>query len=163
MRRFLIMLTALVSASISFTTSAAGDYRTYVNERYGYSISYPTSLVPQPISGSGDGRIFNSKTGDAELRVYASTCYESPDEYVAGYEREQKTGNLTVTYSHKGKGYVVVSGLKKGRVFYNKVLISGEGNDLWCTTFTFEYDETASEKYNDVTKRISTSLKAPAL
>lgn len=122
MRRFLIMLTALVSASISFTTSAAGDYRTYVNERYGYSISYPTSLVPQPVSGSGDGRIFNSKTGDAELRVYASTCYESPDEYVAGYEREQKTGNLTVTYSRKGKGYVVVSGLKKDAFFTTKYL-----------------------------------------
>src|SRR5437588_5064694 len=50
---------------------AHSDYRTYTNARFGYSISYPASvLVPQGESDNGDGQIFRSRDGHAEMRVF---------------------------------------------------------------------------------------------
>jgi hypothetical protein len=160
MGKFILVVAGLASALYSLAVSADGNYQVYVNDKYGYSVSYPTNLKPQPVSDSGDGRVFSSENGDAELRVYAGGCYESVDEYVAAYEKEQRAGHLAVTYTRKGRGFVVVSGLKKERIFYNKVLISGEGSDLFCTTLEFEYKQTAADKYRDATKRLSESLKA---
>ena len=164
MRRFSLLL-GLAFSAFSLTAFAESVYRTYVNDRYGYSISYPSSLIPQPESGSGDGRAFLSKNGDAELLVFASACYQSADEYLAEYKKKHQSGELSLTYSRKGKGFVVVSGINKGRIFYNKMLISGEGGveETWCTSFNFEHDETALDKYKEATKRLSSSLKAPPI
>ena len=165
MRRFSLLLTGLAFSAFSLTALAEGNYRTYVNSRYGYSISYPSNLIPQPESDSGDGRAFLSKNGDAELLVFASACYQSADEYLAEYKKKHQSGELSLTYSRKGKGFVVVSGIKKGRIFYDKMLISGEGEviETWCTSFHFEHDETALDKYKEATKRLSSSLKAPPI
>jgi hypothetical protein len=153
-RHFLLLMLFVV-----FNVFAAEDYKTYVNERYGYLISYPADFLPQGVSDSGDGQVFLSPTSDAELRVFAGSCVDginsTPVEYVAGYEKEQKAKRLTISYQRRGKHFAVVSGHKKGRIFYDKILAK-EG---WCTEFTFEYDERQAAKYGEVTNHLASSFK----
>ena len=138
---------------------AMDSFRLYVNERYGYSISYPVDFIPQGVSDAGDGQAFVSAKGDAKLLVFASTCREGSGayaaDYVTGYKQEQKLGTLAITYSRKSNNVAVVSGHKNGRIFYNKMLVDGD----WCTQFNFEHDEVMSKKYNAITKHISSSFK----
>lgn len=155
--RIVFILAFWVSTSVAI---ASDSYHLYVNERYGYSISYPVDFIPQGVPDAGDGQAFISATHDAQLLVFARSCTEgsgSPaSDYVADYKQQQEVGILTVTYSRKSKNLVVVSGHKKGRIFYNKMLI----DDVWCTEFNFEYDEAMSDKYNAITKHIALSFKS---
>ena len=154
--RTLILLASVLFAPLVF---ASGSYLTYVNERYGYRIAYPADFLPQGVADAGDGQAFLSPAGDAELRVFASSCVvginATPSEYFAGFAKEQKAKHLTVSYHRLGKHYAVVSGRRNGRIYYDKILI----NDGWCTQFNFDYDERQSIKYDAVTTYIASSLK----
>lgn len=153
-RHFLLLM-----LFVAFNVLAFEGYKTYVNERYGYLISYPADFLPQGVSDSGDGQVFLSPTKDAELRVFASSCVDgfnsTPAEYVRDYENEQKAKHLTISYQRRGKHFAVVSGYKKGRIFYDKILIK-EG---WCTQFTFEYDKRQAAKYSEVSNHLASSFK----
>jgi hypothetical protein len=151
---------AFLSSLLIVSNVVAGDgYETYTNERYGYSIVYPADFRPQGVPDAGDGQAFLSPNGDAELRVFASACLEglnsTPQQYVAGYKKEQNAKQLTLSYQRASKNFAVVSGHKKDRIFYDKIII----HDDWCTQFTFEYSEDQAAQYNAVTDRISSSLK----
>jgi hypothetical protein len=138
---------------------AEDEYRVYMNERYGYSIQYPASLIPQGVSDSGDGQVFLSKSKDAELRVFAQSCIEgwdeAPAEYISAALKEQKKGLIKITYQTKGKNYAVLSGYKDGKIFYNKLLIDGSR----CTQFTFHYPEMQRARYDAATAKIAASFK----
>lgn len=151
---------AFLSALLIVSNVVASDgYETYINERYYYRISYPSDFLPQGVPDSGDGQVFLSPKNDAELRMFASTCVEdsdaTPEQYIAGYKKAAKAKKLILSYQRAGKNFAVVSGHKKDRIFYNKIII----NEDWCTQFTFEYSESEMEKYNAVTNRISSSFK----
>jgi hypothetical protein len=151
---------AFLSVLFIAANVVAGDgYDTYTNERYGYSIAYPADFRPQGVPDAGDGQAFLSPKGDAELRVFASACVEglnsTPQQYIANYKEEQEARQLTLSYQRADKNFAVVSGHKKDRIFYDKIII----HDEWCTQFTFGYSEDQAAKYNAVTDRISSSLK----
>jgi hypothetical protein len=140
-------------------TSASESFRLYVNERYGYEISYPSSFVAHGVSNSGDGQIFTSPANDAELRASASLCLKgenlTPTDYILAHTRDEKMGKMTITYSKKGKNFAVVSGTAGTRIFYHKSIILDE----WCTQFTFEYERSEKAKYDVITSRIASSFK----
>lgn len=61
-----VALLAGILFFINFSTDSA-TYRTYTNDRYGYTIDYPTSFDPQDGSQNDDGQTFAHD--DATLRV----------------------------------------------------------------------------------------------
>ncbi len=49
------------------------SYETYTNVRFGYRVDYPVpELIPQPEAPNGDGRVFRSADGQAEMRVFGA-------------------------------------------------------------------------------------------
>lgn len=137
----------------------ADDYRTYVNERYGYHIEYPADFLPQGVADAGDGQVFLSPAGDAELRVFASACLEgsnaTPAEVIARYREAARAGRLSVSYRHAGQSFAVLSGHRDGRIYYDKVF-TVEG---WCTQFQFTYAREQASRYDRVTRRIAASFR----
>lgn len=136
----------------------AEDYSLYVNERYGYEISYPSFFLAGGVSDSGDGQVFTAPKGDAELRVFAHACVdeqESVGQYLKSYRKKEADGKLVVTYRHKSKGTAVVSGHAGKRVFYRKLIIEGG----WCTEFSFKYDHAQKVDYDAITAKIAASFK----
>jgi hypothetical protein len=68
MRGAILLLLAITS-----TANAEAGSASYVNERYGYAIRYPASLLkPAAHADSSDGRAFTSIMGHAGFRVFAT-------------------------------------------------------------------------------------------
>lgn len=158
MYRLLSLVVALGLCPMA-PVNAGDDYLTYVNDRYGYHIEYPADFLPQGVADAGDGQVFLSPAGDAELRVFASACLEdsnaTPAEVIASYLEAAREGRLSVSYRHAGQRFAVVSGHRDGRIYYDKVF-TVEG---WCTQFQFTYAREQAGRYDRVTRRIAGSFR----
>jgi hypothetical protein len=146
---------------LSLTAVGQTSYETYVNARFGYEIAYPTGVLrPQKEAENGDGRVFLSKNGTAELRVWGQynaltktlkeKYQEDLDEYGSG-----------VTYkSIKSRSYVI-SGIKGGKIFYKKTILKGDGGDSGDTyyMFTMTYQKSDKVKYDPIVERIAGSFR----
>jgi hypothetical protein len=151
----LLCLAAAGSEALSLTNSAnfvqRAVYKTYTNARYGYSIAYPANLlIPQGEADNGDGQIFRSRDGAAEMRAYGSQDLGGGLE--AAYSEAQE--GKTVVYKTMKHNWFVVSGYTGGRIFYQKTML--RGGEL--KTFTIEYDESQKSVYDAVTARVSRSF-----
>jgi hypothetical protein len=137
--------------------SAQAKYQTYANARFGYSISYPAGiLIPQGESDNGDGQIFRSRDGKAEMRVFGR--YNVQNETLRGAFNAAVTGEggsgREVTYKLLKGNFYVVSGRQNGKIFYEKTMLKGDT----FKTFMMKYDESESATYNSITSRVSRSF-----
>ena len=58
------MVMSLAFSEGGFASPQQDNYKTYVNARFKYSISYPADvLIPQGEAENGDGQIFREKYG----------------------------------------------------------------------------------------------------
>lgn len=148
---FIALLALAGSHAHSAVTAQRVVYKTYTNARYGYSISYPASLLtPQGEADNGDGQAFRSRDGAAEMRVYGS---QNLGGGLAGAYREAQAGK-DVTYKTMKGNWFVVSGRDGGKVFYQKTMLRGDV----LKTFTIEYDEAQKATYDAVTARVARSF-----
>jgi hypothetical protein len=148
------LLSALVISLLCFSLVDAAQrvvYKTYTNARYGYSISYPSSLLaPQGEADNGDGQAFRSSDNRAEMRVYGSQDLGGG---LGEAYREAQDGK-EVTYKTMKGNWFVVSGRDGGKIFYRKTMLKGGV----LKTFTIEYDEAQRDVYDAVTTRVARSF-----
>lgn len=161
-----LALTALMSALLLLPSSSAGqDYdaftpigagwQTYVNARYGVRFDYPadifTALEP-PING--DGRSFAS--ADASLTIFAAhnTLNESP----ATLKRDMmgSPDYQDVTYSPSGKTWLVLSGYRGDKIYYEKYFFR-HGT---ISAFGIEFPAHRKPFYAPMIERIEDSFRA---
>jgi hypothetical protein len=69
MKKLSILFFILLFSTVVFGQT---NYDTYGNARFGYSISYPSNLIPQGESENGDGQAFETKDKSAKLTVWGS-------------------------------------------------------------------------------------------
>ena len=131
---------------------AQGGYKTYYNSRFGYSVSYPANiLIPQGEADNGDGQIFRSRDGHAEMRVFGR--YNVLNETLRSAFNSAQEGKQ-VTYKVLRGNFYVVSGRQGGKIFYEKTWLKG---DIF-RTFMIEYDEADASTYDAITARIARSF-----
>ena len=153
----LTMAMTIVAASAATASADAVD-QTYSNWRYGYEIAYPAVLAPQGEADAGDGQVFRSKNGDAELRVSGSSCIDEtdyPKRFLNEYAQDEQQHKLRVTYRHRTKKTASVSGLRGARIFYARALF----DDGQCARFTLEYDPAQRDRYDRIAAAIAASFK----
>ena len=132
-----------------------GDYRTYHNNSFDYSISYPSNyLIMQGASpANGDGRNFASKDGRVEMVVYARN--NTPEQCLREiYDGELKS-NRVVTYKKFKDKWFVVSGFEDNKVFYQKTILE----DDVVKTFRIESDRELQPIVQPMTEKIVKSFK----
>lgn len=135
-------------------TGAAQTYRTYTNARFGYSISYPPSLLkPQGEAENGDGQIFLGK--GAEMRVFGSNMLLN-ETLPAEYEAIVNETGSSVTYKILRNSFFVVSGKENGKIYYQKTMVNGDGAFI---TFMIEYDESRRSTYDAAVTKMVRSFK----
>jgi hypothetical protein len=134
------LLTALLSAlAVTPQASAAEQWSDYRNPRFGYTLSYPSSVFkPQPPSEKGDGQTFITADGRAKIVVYGTINDErfTPAEYrktilkeFAGYDQ--------IDYSPQGKTWFVLSGYRGDAIYYQKVMFSCGDRVINALSVTF--------------------------
>lgn len=145
----------------STETVAADDapttYATYHNERYGYSVDYPNSLIPQGESDSGDGQKFISNDGQTTLTVYSvyNVLAATTDALCA----DQAAG-------FKDNGYKITNTLAND----NSYTITGSNNAtaLHCFSsiindeeivITYEYPTNAQNTFAQIINHTQNSIK----
>lgn len=141
-------------------------FNKYCNPRFGYCVDYPSELIyPQPESENGDGRIFKNKNGEEILRVYG-TNNSDPDfghisleqqynDDLHGAEEENGNNDRVITYQKLGKTFFVISGFKKGKVFYQKTILRDDAFGYAI----LQYDEDEKATFDKVSDRIFKSFK----
>lgn len=159
-RLALVTLGVLVFALIS--AAAETGWKKYTNNRFGFVLTYPASLVAGREPTNGAGRQFHS--GDGEFSVAANAHFFQPDigdTFEKRWEEETSpTDGSTINYKKKAETWFVVSGVtKKGYEFYHKVYRQGRN---WAA-FQITYPHAKAKQYDawvtEIGKRFVPFLK----
>lgn len=134
MKKYLVLLMNLIGLycidiALAIDKDVSLHTHFYVNNRFGYSISYPENFIPQPEADNGDGRVFLSHDGLIEIRVWGSYHPSFEEAYQELLDEKQ------VTYRVKKNQWFVVSGIEDKNIFYQKTF-SGR-HALYSVRFTY--------------------------
>jgi len=139
----------------------ASDWRNEVNNRWGFSFSYPASLIPEPVPANGGGRRYHS--ADQEVSFAAFGSHTHPDDFAESlngfWKKELADRGNTVTYKLKKEDFYVVSGVNQnGYEFYHKVFFY----PTYWVEFEITYPHSKRQKYDAWVDRIAHDF-VPAL
>lgn len=149
----------LAPIAILFTFGAnAETWRTIHTARFGTTAEVPANWVMDPPPENDDGRVFRSPNGRAQIIVSGIYAIEEGTnaEKMAS-EGEPEIGT-TITYEKRGPDWKVISGIKGGRIFYMKSILTCHDtiwNHLWI-----EYPEDEKHKYDALVTHVSATLHA---
>lgn len=154
-RRFSLAATGLAVA-FSVATPALAEDVTYRNERFGTSATFPSDLFPDqlPAPTSGDGLGWTSPEG-AEIFIYARE--RQPGETPRSVVRDRGSVD-DVTYDRSGRRWVVVSGYRDGRIFYERYIFRG---DL-VHSVSIRYPESLRATYDPLVGPVTLTLRGPS-
>jgi hypothetical protein len=139
---------------LSIAAAAQTKYKTYRNARFGYAISYPADLLkPQGEAQNGDGQVFTSD--EAEMRVFGSNMLVNETLLKEFNAVIAEFGAENVTYKTYRKNFFVVSGVKDGKIFYQKTMAKNGA----FITFMTEYDESARGVYDKAVAQMVKSFR----
>ena len=138
------VLFAAVSAGLTMATPlkplhAAETWTTYQNPRFGYSLSYPSSVFkPSHPSEDGGGSVFLTADEKAKIVVYGAM---NDDHFTPAEYREtilkQFSGYDAIDYSPRGKTWFVLSGFRGEAIYYQKVMFSCNDHVISAFSITF--------------------------
>jgi hypothetical protein len=151
---------ALVAVGLAMAATAAlpalAEDFTYRNERFGTSATFPAELFPDqlPAPTNGDGLGWTSPEG-AEIFIYARP--RQPGETPRSVVRDRGSVD-DVTYDRSGQRWVVVSGYRDGRIFYERYIFRG---DL-VHSVSIRYPESLRATYDRVVGPVTMTLRGPS-
>ncbi len=149
----LMMATALIVAKTTIS------FKKYVNIRFGYQISYPHFLNPQPESINGDGREFVSQSKNLKVivwgdnNVFDQTSKERFEELVMELKEGRKT---IISKTYNSNNYFVTWDANGKRYFQRSV--SGQGR--WSNVI-IEFPSSQISEFGKVSEQVALSLSAP--
>jgi hypothetical protein len=131
--------------------SAAQNISQYVNERYGFRLNYPSSLISAPNPANGDGIRMYDKKG---FVVVASGINNESDITLQSELDSQWESIGKITYGVRGNNWFTISGVKENKVIFIKSFVgSGAINHLYI-----EYPKDQKDKYDKIVESISKSF-----
>jgi len=107
-------------------------------------------------SNAGDGQIFKDAEGQVKLICWAGwNSVEKKPINVLYIKAQQEIGSR-VTYEYMGKNFFVVSGIKDGKIVYQKTI----KNKTITATFILTYPKSSSAVFNPLVGDIAKSFVA---
>ncbi len=139
--------------------SAQATSFTYVNARFGTTCTFPDDVFTdrQPEPENGDGQEWLSADGAS---LICSGILNIDNDTPKGFVTAEKADNgpaYKITYSKTGKDLATLSGIKDGKIFYERRLFGGDGV---IRTVWIEYPPALKAKYDALVGPIAASLKA---
>jgi len=134
------------------------EYSTYTNGRYGFTIKYPTNLVPDPPPANGDGLVFKSNDSSVELTASGinNAILETVEEC---YNNALSHLNVTSSYKSLLDNSYAISWEENGAIYYRYTVV-GEGS---INSFIIHYPSTEQSTYGPVVDEIYNSFKTPGI
>jgi hypothetical protein len=150
------LLTALAALVVLSSGAHAGLWQTYVNDRFGSTAEIPATWHAGTPPENGDGLEFTSPDGQASIIV--SGMLNIDDTIDAAFaSREEPGDGETITYRHRDKRGLVVSGTKGDRIFYRKSILSCH-DQVW-NSVSIEYPAAQKKAFDPIVAEVARSLK----
>jgi hypothetical protein len=130
------------------------NWKQEVNGRWGFSLTYPGSLIREPLPTNGAGRRYHSADHEVALPAMGSHTYpdllgESLDRF---WQKELADRGNTVTYQFNKDDFYVISGVNSnGYEFYHKVFFY----PTYWVEFEIIYPHSKHQRYDAWVERIS--------
>jgi hypothetical protein len=159
------MLMAAVLAWLAAALSgASADERwaTYVNDRFGFSLTYPADVfIAQPAPENDDGRTLVAADG-AKILVFGG--YNVANDTLASKRASLKGLDYALTsYNATGKNWFVVSGHRSidgvDSIFYEKYIVSAASDTIHSLIVT--YSAALKARYDPIVDRLAASFAGP--
>lgn len=149
-------IAALALALVVPAVAHAAAWQTYVNPRFGSTAEVPSDWQPGEAPANRDGLRFVSPDGQAWIIVYGGfqtfgTVGEAMALLEAPNEGEQ------ITFRHRETRVLVISGLKRDRIFYRKSLLSCR-DTIW-NSIAIEYPAARKQVFDAIVTQMAKSLK----
>jgi serine/threonine-protein kinase len=149
-------LATIALVAFAAAATAAPQYRNYVNERFGTTADIPADWIADAPPENGDGLRFHSPDQHATLAVYGRlNISDSVEEAMKEYEEPGK--DETITYRHRERRAVVVSGTRGDTIFYSKHVLSCR-DEIW-NSIHLEYPAAEKAAYDALVARVAQSLR----
>jgi hypothetical protein len=131
----------------------------YVNERYGFSFSYPAAVFQSKhISEAGDGEAFAAIEGDGRLLVGA---FENVERHTVqsyrAFVRERSYSGFDVSYAPRGRTWFVLSGESGTQVYYEKVMFSCGGRII--NSFALIYPIASKQLFDPIVEGVENTFR----
>ncbi len=146
----------LAGAAVILATAATAQelkWRKYTNERFGFVLSYPATLVAGQEPQNGAGREFHTR--DNAFSVSAQAHFLSPETgntFESNWNEELTKTGVTVTYKKKAQNWYVVSGVTdEGTEYYHKFFTKGRN---WVE-LAITYPHAQNAKYDKWVEEIA--------
>jgi hypothetical protein len=157
-RRYSILAFQIVAAAIASGSTFAAPF-TYTNARFGTTCTFPDEVFTdrQPEPENGDGQEWLSTDGAS---LICSGILNIDNDTPKGFVAAEKAGSepgYEITYGKTGKDWAVLSGIKDGKIFYERRLF---GRDGVIRTVWIEYPPALKARYDALVGSIAASLKA---
>jgi hypothetical protein len=162
MNSFGLKVIAIVTLTFASNCASVAKERwaTYTNPRFGTTADYPADLftVLDPPPENGDGQGFQTTDGRAHLLIYGAWNVEgdTPKSYVDNYVDVREA---SVTYKQITEHFFVASGMREGKVFYDRCNFSAHP-DAVIHCFSISYPEQEKTEWNSIVSHLSRSLRA---
>lgn len=146
------------SKSSETNTNDNITYKTYTNERFGFSINYPSNLIPGNSPTNGDGLEFKSADCRVTLGVWGS--YNALSKTIEdSYSAKINSLPVKPAYTHLNSNSYILSWEENGIIHYSYSIL---GKSCF-NGFSFTYPASEKDYYSNVVDRIYSSFKTPRL
>jgi hypothetical protein len=132
---------------------------TYVNKRYGFTLSYPTSHFSPKEPLSEEGRVWVSHDGNA--RLLAGALANADGMTLADYRKyvlEQSYPGASIEYAPVRDTWFVISGTRDGTIFYERVTFTCGGRRI--NSWAMLYPAAERSVYDRLVERVARSYRA---
>jgi hypothetical protein len=152
-------------AGLGFAEPAAQDFApteevaTYLNKRYGFTLSYPTASFKPREPLSEEGRVWVSHDGNAKLLAGALANLDGMNlhEYREYLLKESYPG-AELDYAPVRDTWFVLSGTRDGTTFYERVTFTCGGRRInsWAMLYPVEQ----RQLYDRILEKVARSYRA---
>jgi hypothetical protein len=159
-----VALFAAVAGVAADRSAAQGfdeETATYLNERYGFTLTYPAGRFKPQEPLSQEGRVWVSHDGNAKLLAGA---LPNPDGMKLAEYREfikkQSYPDANIDYAPVRDTWFVLSGTRDGTIFYERVTFTCGGRLI--NSWAMLYPEGERKVYDRLVERVARSYRAGA-
>lgn len=131
-----------------------GGWQTYVNDRFGMRFDLPADFQALPPPMNGDGRTFQKD----EATIYIFAAHNTGNDTPASFKKQLigTDGYENVTYSPSGETWLVISGFRGPKIFYEKYFFRAGV----ISAFGMDFPKEQKPRYAPMIEKIEDSFKA---
>ena len=141
------------------SASPAGGSVEYRNPKYGFSLRIPSDVLkPGTPRNPEEGGLWTSHDGQARLIAVAAP--NTSGETLLSYRRfimRESYGDAAIDYAPVGGSWFVLSGVKEGRIFYERINLVCGGRYIYGWQLLYPVAERA--RYDRVVEAIHRSYR----